>query len=412
MTTLLDWLIQQDDHLIRAAALALTADETLRKTVEMSIIAFYQGVQFWVEADDLSKVKVVLTDWVSSRSLETGGEQTSMIPILNTLKRVTWRSLIETLSVDEAIAHLEVIEELFSEATQFVARLETEQTLRNALREAEDARAMIRRLDKSKSDFIAVAAHELKTPLTLIEGYIAMIKGSFQAPGQEMFQTMISGVQSGTLRLREIIEDMIDVSLIEMNALPLYPQPVWINRLVEIVGYDLTATMQARSLRWDFTKENFPDQPTWGDSERLYQAIQKIVSNAIKYTPDGGTISVRARMLPGFMDLQIADSGIGIAPENLGRIFEKFSSQGDVATHSSGKVKFKGGGPGLGLAIAKGILESHGGSIWAESPGYDEKALPGSTFHLMIPMIAPSQDNPLAELYQTPGAAKGPSAAT
>jgi signal transduction histidine kinase len=190
------------------------------------------------------------------------------------------------------------------------------------------------------------------------------------------------------------------VSLIDNKILNLHMQPVWINRLVDIVGFDLQTTMQSRNLRLEIHKEEITEKPTFADSERLYQAVQKILSNAVKYTPDGGAIIIGARELPGFCDLQISDTGIGIAPENLSRIFEKFSSQAEVATHSSGKSKFKGGGPGLGLAIAKGILEAHGGSIWAESGGYDEKALPGSTFHIMIPMRTAPADNPLSELYK------------
>jgi signal transduction histidine kinase len=74
------------------------------------------------------------------------------------------------------------------------------------------------------------------------------------------------------------------------------------------------------------------------------------------------------------------------AADDLSRIFEKLSTIGDVTLHSSSQTSFKGGGPGLGLAIAKGIMEAHGGTIWAESPGYDEEACPGSTFHIMVPL--------------------------
>jgi signal transduction histidine kinase len=80
---------------------------------------------------------------------------------------------------------------------------------------------------------------------------------------------------------------------------------------------------------------------------------------------------------------------------NLPHIFEPFSALGDASLHSSGKVKFKGGGPGLGLPIAKGILEAHGGTIWAESDGYDEQRYPGSTFHIMIPMLTEPPDGPI-----------------
>jgi signal transduction histidine kinase len=90
-------------------------------------------------------------------------------------------------------------------------------------------------------------------------------------------------------------------------------------------------------------------------------------------------------VLPGFIEVVVIDSGIGIDQGDQLRIFEKFGNLGDAALHSSGKTKFKGGGPGLGLSITKGIIEAHGGAIWVESEGFDEQRCPGSVFHLMIP---------------------------
>jgi len=85
--------------------------------------------------------------------------------------------------------------------------------------------------------------------------------------------------------------------------------------------------------------------------------------------------------------VQVADTGIGIDPANLEAIFTRFGGVADASLHSSGKTKFKGGGAGLGLPITKGIVEAHGGRIWAESPGCDEKACPGSTFHIELPIL-------------------------
>ena len=116
--------------------------------------------------------------------------------------------------------------------------------------------------------------------------------------------------------------------------------------------------------------KNFEGNRQWiyVDPARLMQAIAQCAShNAIKYTPDGGTHHHRRKELPGFIEVIISDTGIGISPENQAMIFEKFGQLGRVDLHSSGKTKFKGGGPGLGLPIARGILEAHGGSIWVES---------------------------------------------
>jgi signal transduction histidine kinase len=171
---------------------------------------------------------------------------------------------------------------------------------------------------------------------------------------------------------------------------------------MEIVEEEIERDVNQRGLTLSVKRETLPDSPTYGDPERLLQVLMKVIANAIKYTPDGGAITISARELPGFTDLMVEDTGIGIAAEDLSIIFQKFSSMEDVSTHSSGKTKFKGAGPGLGLAIARGIIEAHGGSIWAESEGHSETALPGSTFHILIPMRdAPPEDEMGAEVFRT-----------
>jgi len=133
--------------------------------------------------------------------------------------------------------------------------------------------------------------------------------------------------------------------------------------------------------------------PLWADGNRLNQVFSHLIQNAIKYTPDGGHIRITGRVLDVEMppqdrtvEIVVADNGIGIAPDDLGRIFEKFYRAGDVLTHSNGRTKFKGAGPGLGLTIARGIVEAHGGRIWAESSGHDEQMRPGSQFHVVLPV--------------------------
>ena len=119
--------------------------------------------------------------------------------------------------------------------------------------------------------------------------------------------------------------------------------------------------------------------------------------NAIKYTPDGGEITVVGRLLEpehGLLneegiEIVFADSGIGIDPEFHELVFDKFYQTGEVALHSSGQTKFKGGGPGLGLAIARGIVEAHSGQIWVESAGHDEENFTGSQFFVVLPLKQP-----------------------
>jgi len=127
------------------------------------------------------------------------------------------------------------------------------------------------------------------------------------------------------------------------------------------------------------------------DPDQLYKVFYHLIINAIKYTPDGGRISVHGHLVEtgeGLNEIEIvvSDTGIGIDPAHHELIFEKFYQTGEVYMHSSGKTKFKGGGPGLGLAIARGIVEAHQGRIWVESLGHDETNCPGSKFFVRIPV--------------------------
>jgi signal transduction histidine kinase len=179
---------------------------------------------------------------------------------------------------------------------------------------------------------------------------------------------------------------MIDVSLISLGMIELHVQPTWLAQVLDALERSLQQTLQDRDLEIQIDYAAVPEEPIYADTERILQVMRKIVTNAIKYTPDGGRIQVTARSLPGFVDLMVTDSGIGIAAEQLPHIFSMFAFTGDASLHSSSKTKFRGGGPGLGLFISKGLVEAHGGNIWAESPGYDEDACPGSTFHVLIPL--------------------------
>ena len=210
---------------------------------------------------------------------------------------------------------------------------------------------------------------------------------------------LITGIHNGTRRLRTIINDMIDVSLIDNNMLSLNYQPVWLNRLLAVLVGEVQATIKERRLDLNVANFEGSGELLYGDPERLLQLFRNVLTNAIKFTPDGGKIQINGRKLPGFIEVIFHDSGIGIDQEDQATIFDKFSRLGDSALHSSGNTKFKGGGPGLGLHIAKGIVEAHNGAIWVESPGYDETVLPGSIFHILLPVYQEPPDQKMARLF-------------
>jgi len=226
-----------------------------------------------------------------------------------------------------------------------------------------------------------------------------MMRDLISQAEQDGFDALLQGVNNGIRRLREIVDDMIDVSLIDNNLLSLNFQPLWLNHVLGLLKSELAEAVQARSQTLEVRSFRGDDQLIFADPERLYQAFRNILTNAIKYTPDRGRISMDGRTLPGFIEVTISDTGIGISPEDQAMIFEKFSQLGKSTLHSSGKIKFKGGGPGLGLPIARGIIEAHGGTIWVESEGCDEKKCPGATFHVLLPVRAQASDPKIAKLF-------------
>src|SRR5690606_7858993 len=147
----------------------------------------------------------------------------------------------------------------------------------------------------------------------------------------------------------------------------LHMQPTWLHKVIEAVTRTTESYFRDRNLELVIEHETIPQRATYADPERLVHVLNKIVMNASKYTPDGGKIIIQAREVTGVVDVMVIDNGIGIAPNDLSHIFTMFSTLGDSALHSSSKSKFRGGGPGLGLYISKGIIEAHGGNIWAES---------------------------------------------
>jgi signal transduction histidine kinase len=375
--------------------------EELRESVQQLLDQFFNRLLQAIETGNPAWLNPVLDDWVSARTqteLESRG--LSLPAILSEMHGLMFEAGRENLEPEDALALDGALLPIFRHAYDYTSRLEMERNIDHISCELEKANAALQRMDKTKSDFIAIAAHELKTPLTLIEGYAAMLRDLL--PGEDQFSQahiLLKGMDNGTRRLREIVDDMIDVSLIDNRSLALNFQPVWLHRLLQVLQHEFAAIARERNQTLEIRAFPGSDEMTFGDSERLYQAFRNLFSNAIKFTPDGGKITVDGRHLAGFIEVTVTDSGIGVDLDDQTRIFEKFGRLGSVALHSSGKTKFKGGGPGLGLPITKGIVEAHGGTIWVESKGYDEVNCPGATFHVILPVRKLPPDEKTARLF-------------
>ena len=285
---------------------------------------------------------------------------------------------------------------------------------REVLLNLENSAAGLTRLNRMKDSFLGLASHELKTPLTVIMGYSELLLTDLKDQLTETTGEMVQNISGAAARLDNIIKDMIDVSMIDQKQLKLKLTKLDINALIEStvreLHYFLSLRNQQISTHLDRTLPLIH-----GDQTRLIQMFSNILVNAIKFTPDGGTISVSTflkcldinRPLPGFdesgvlniskgqqqcIEIVITDTGIGIDGEDQHRIFDKFYEAGSIEEHSSGKVAFKSRGAGLGLSIAKGVIDMHGGRLWVESAGYDPLTCPGSSFFILLP-LEPIYDN-------------------
>lgn len=376
----------------------------VRAGFEEQLGRFFDLLEQSVATGDPAWMDSILLDWAKSSTetnLEEGLYHVSFL--INRMIALTIQAANETLTKQQALDLLAAIIPVYTYGLGVVARYEMETRVAHISAEMEKVQKQMERVDKSKSAFISVAAHELKTPLTLIEGYSSMLQ---DLPGEQQngqLKSLLAGMATGIDRLRIIVDDMIDVSMIDNDLLHLNFQPAQIGLVLEALQKEAEAAIQSRSL--SLTVKSFEGSRQWIyiDSIRITQALRNVINNAIKFTPDHGSITIDGRALPGFIEVTVKDTGIGISPENQNMIFEKFGQLGSVGRHSSGRTKFKGGGPGLGLPIARGILEAHGGSIWVESQGYDEKACPGSTFHILIPARVEAPDPKLAKLFDTLG---------
>jgi signal transduction histidine kinase len=253
--------------------------------------------------------------------------------------------------------------------------------------ELEKTNKILEQMDRTKGSFIQISAHELRTPLTLIMGYSAMLEQSTKDdPDLNM---LAKGILEGSNRMTEVVDSMLDVSRIDNKTLTVKKTDLQINLLVQKVHKSFMYALDERNLKFEMVGlDKLPPVPA--DPEMLYKVFHHVIINAIKYTPDGGLITVQGRVVNNAecpeVEIAVKDTGIGIDPQSHELIFNKFYQTGEVLLHSSGKTKFKGGGPGLGLAIARGIIEAHKGRIWVESPDHDENTNPGSTFYICLPM--------------------------
>mgnify|MGYP001268970134 CR=1 FL=1 len=291
------------------------------------------------------------------------------------------------------------LQRLNAEIKQFNLQLEAKVAERTQALQA--AYTRLERLDKTKTDFIAIASHEMLTPLTIINLNAQMFMQDERARQDEAYGRWTEGIDKGVVRMQEVVDRMLDVAKIDSQSLDLHPMPLDLPFLIRQTVNRFRPALTERNLTLQLA--SLADLPeVEADIEAMQKVFYHLIMNGIKYTPDGGSIWIDGRFLPPSsanetnevheVEIVVSDSGIGIAPDVQSFIFDKFYQTGEVMLHSSGKTKFKGGGSGLGLAIVRGIVEAHHGRVWVESPGLDETTCPGSRFHVVLPQHQPNSE--------------------
>jgi signal transduction histidine kinase len=245
------------------------------------------------------------------------------------------------------------------------------------LRENFQSAQALSEANRLKAELISTLAHEMRTPLTSIKGYstaLLMEEVTFDPETQREF---LQFIDEECDVLQTLIHDLLESSIIDAGLLRLEPQPVQLPRLAKSVTDDIARRTEIHRFLLDFP-EHFPILDA--DPDRIVQVLRNLLDNAVKYSPEGGLIVVRGEVRKDEVVVSVADQGVGLTPEHLNRLFEKFfRAKSSLGRHVVGS--------GLGLPISRTIVESHGGRIWAESQVGE-----GTTLFFALPLEGPSQE--------------------
>ena len=252
------------------------------------------------------------------------------------------------------------------------AERETQDRLAEALDSQRSANATLEKLDRTKTEFLSIVSHEFRTALTGIQGFSELIRDGGLEPDE--VRAYGGYIFNDADRVNRLIGDMLDLDRMESGRMSIRLTDVDIN---EVVSDVMARAASSSTVVVEFKADLDPRLPiVSGDRDRLVQVMSNLVNNAVKYSPDGGLVTLSTSAEGGFALVSVTDTGLGIPPDEIGHVFERFRRVRSGAAQSIP-------GTGLGLTIVKQIVEMHGGKIWVESAvGH------GSAFHFTIPLAA------------------------
>lgn len=239
----------------------------------------------------------------------------------------------------------------------------------------------LQRLSRSKGEFITMITHELKTPLVPIKGYLDLILKEKFGPLADAQKDRLKIIKSSTEVLLNLISDLLDANKIELGQLKLSKEDIDVGK----ISIDIIETIKADAEKKKIQIITDLEEVICNcDKNRLTQVITNILSNSLDFCPnESGIITIRLSTEDGFAKMMIKDNGIGMDKSNLGQLFKRFFQLDTSSTREHG-------GSGLGLSICRGIIESHGGKIWAESEGIGK----GLEIYFMLPLA--EKNNPIS----------------
>ncbi|PWS26328.1 PAS domain-containing sensor histidine kinase [Pedobacter yonginense] len=232
-----------------------------------------------------------------------------------------------------------------------------------------------REIERRKDDFLSIASHELKTPLTTIKGYVQAMERMVPKDSGARFLGFLSKTAKYLDRLNNLIAELLDVSRIQTGNLKLHKVPFDFDKMVK----ETVEAIQTATQNHNIIIEGFSGVQVPADESHIAQVLTNLLSNAIKYAPESGQVHVYISKVSNYVKLSVTDSGIGISPEDQKKIFERFYRAGDIQQRFPGM--------GIGLYICEQIIKNHDGTLWVESE--KEK---GSTFSFTLPIQA-KEDN-------------------
>ena len=248
-----------------------------------------------------------------------------------------------------------------------------EERVKQRTQELQEARDTAVTANRSKSEFVSVVSHELKLPMTSIKGYSDLMLSGATGTLNENQTKFLNTIRSNVNRMATLVSDLADISRIESGNLRLEPRevPVW-----DVIDEVVTLTRTQVTQKNQTVTVNIPNElpKAWCDRNRLAQILTNLVSNANKYTPEGGAIVVHATRADGLIQIKVEDNGLGMTPEDQQKLFSKFFRSADE------KIR-EAPGTGLGLSITKNLIELQGGKIWFES-----EFRKGTSFYFTIPV--------------------------